>query len=374
MLSILKRRRYGPTFPSPDQAAEWVDAVRRDVPGVAGAGGPMTLADGLRAVLRDLTETGGRQGTSDYYSRAFVYLARSFGAATPLCDIDAASIRHFLDRRRRAGIADATIVRKELGTLRRIMRLALAEKAIARDPFLDVRLPRLRTGRYECMTAAQVEDAIGRVRGAQTVQAAHHADVLEVFWRTGARRAEVVRMRAADVDLNGRRIFVEGKTGNRYVPIAVALVEPMKRLLAQARTDGRLVDGVRMVEHLFERWRKRLALPAFSAHVLRHSFATDLLSRGVPPHEVASLLGHSGIRMLERYFHAQDGRLRAAVDALGGGRESRATRDRDGAVPGRPGGATGRRSRRRSERRLARRSGTDAETLPRTPRSSDARS
>lgn len=147
-----------------------------------------------------------------------------------------------------------------------------------------------------------------------------------LIWRTSLRRAEVARLRVQDIDLPARRIFVEGKTNNRYRPIAKALVPALERLIATADADGRIVSGIRKIENLFARWGERLGIPKFSPHVLRHGFATDLLNRGVPLPQVASLMGHTGVRMLDRYFHEQDAALRDAVDSLG----------RDSPSPGTP--------------------------------------
>lgn len=372
VVRICGERHYGPTCRTPEEAADWVARILGNPESAGTDREPWTLADGLQALLRDLRDTGGRDGTTSYYKRAFSYVARVIAPATLLRDIDAIAIRHYIERRRGQGLALATIVRKELATLRRIVRLAVAAGALVKDPFVGLKMPKIRRGRFECMTAAEVDDVLAAMRSRKRESCHRNADVVELVWRSGLRRAEVVRLRVRDVSFPRGDIFVEGKTGNRYVPIAKALVPALRRLVDTAREDGRLVDSEDAVERLFERWKKRLGLRAFSPHVLRHSFITDCLSRGVPAHEVAELVGHSTTRQLDRYAHVLAGRLRRAVDGLGEGSSTPATRSSSGGGRGRREGSGAPRARRPRGSTASRRRSTGAGTCASAPSSAAA--
>ncbi len=58
-----------------------------------------------------------------------------------------------------------------------------------------------------------------------------------------------------------------------------------------------------------------LALPCIF-HCARHSFATNILESGANVKVVADLLGHSGLKYVERYTHAMDEAKKAAVNSL----------------------------------------------------------
>lgn len=308
--TILGRRAYGPTFPTAEQAVAWLESIDR-----VGSEGlaPLTMRDGYLLLQRDLEDAAAADSTKQFYARAFLELDTVIGADVRLDRIDERAVRHYIDRRKRQGVALQTIVHKELGTLRRIIRLAMASGRLGRDPMATIKMPRVRSGRFDVISAADVSDAIAQVRGKNP----DHADLIELHWRTGMRRAEVARIRVEDIDFSARRIFVRGKTNDRYRPIATDLVPVLRRLIATAQPDGRLVSSIRKIEKVFERWKKRLGKAAFSPHVLRHGFVSDLLNRGAPPAVVASLVGHSSLRQLPRYFHASDPALRAALDSLG---------------------------------------------------------
>ena len=130
--------------------------------------------------------------------------------------------------------------------------------------------------------------------------------------------------------------IVRGKTNDRYRPIATALVPVLERMLARSEGKPTLVSSVKKIEKVFYFWKKKLGLQAFSTHVLRHGFVSDLLNQGAPPPVVASLVGHTSLRQLPRYYHASDPALIAAADALGQGRQRRSTPPPAGTSPDRP--------------------------------------
>ena len=147
----------------------------------------------------------------------------------------------------------------------------------------------------------------------------------------GLRFGEVAGLTWNDVDLGSEKIFVldtKGKT-DRIIPMHQVLKDMFKRripgdkhkLIFPRGKDGqkkkgpsitfdRTVDDLKLNDGVTERKHK------LTFHGLRHSFASWLVESGVSIYEVKELLGHSDIRLTERYAHLNDGALKNAVNGL----------------------------------------------------------
>ena len=74
---------------------------------------------------------------------------------------------------------------------------------------------------------------------------------------------------------------------------------------------------LRSFQQTFWRICEYVGVPNYGLHSLRHTFASRLISRGVPPKVVSQLLGHSSVVFtLNRYVHTYDDDLQGAVSSL----------------------------------------------------------
>ena len=140
---------------------------------------------------------------------------------------------------------------------------------------------------------------------------------------TGLRRGELWNLVWGDVDLQRKVLTVQGegaKSGQtRHVPLndrAVAVlkthrgdVRPLKHVPVFGRHEFKKAFAGLLDDAKIERFR---------FHDTRHHFASKLVMAGVPLNTVRELLGHSDIKMTQRYAHLAPDNLRAAVDLLGG--------------------------------------------------------
>jgi integrase len=130
---------------------------------------------------------------------------------------------------------------------------------------------------------------------------------------TGCRRGEILAIKAADVGADTITI----RAGNtktlktRIVPIIPALRPWLKYLPLKVNFEG-LKTG-------FRRAREAAGMAEIHFHDLRHSCATILLASGADLYTVAKVLGHSTIKMTERYAHHQIDAQRSALDKAFGG-------------------------------------------------------
>lgn len=164
----------------------------------------------------------------------------------------------------------------------------------------------------------------------------HAPPLVVVGLRTGMRIGELVALRWGDVSLDRQHVTVcraawwdsdgkkhEGAPKNhktRTIPLtgdALAVLQALPQRTGYVFTDdaGR---QLRPTQCKWPLWRAQDAaeLRRTGPHVLRHTFASHLVMRGVPLSAVQALMGHSTIQMTTKYAHLAPDHLRAAVDAL----------------------------------------------------------
>jgi integrase/recombinase XerC len=140
--------------------------------------------------------------------------------------------------------------------------------------------------------------------------------VIDLFYTTGIRRAELIELKLYDVDLSNHTIKVLGKRNKeRIIPILPVVEEQVKNYLGerarlQTVTDSAyfflLQKGVklnnsfvyRLINYYFSNVSEKVKK---SPHILRHTFATHLLNNGADINSVKELLGHSSLASTQVY-------------------------------------------------------------------------
>jgi site-specific recombinase XerD len=156
--------------------------------------------------------------------------------------------------------------------------------------------------------------------------------LLETFFSTGLRLAELARLDRDHINLKTREFGVMGKGRKpRIVFRSDAAADWLTRYLATRsdrwkplfiRMKGKLDPtpggpGMRMstrsIERLVQKYVRIAGLGVKATpHTLRHSFATDLLSNGADLRAVQELLGHANLNTTQIYTHVTNPQLRAA--------------------------------------------------------------
>lgn len=145
----------------------------------------------------------------------------------------------------------------------------------------------------------------------------HFKPFLTIALNSGMRRGEILNLRWAQVDFQGRLVHVikTKRNKNRVVPMNESLFRALQGLRNEARGDD-WVYPYRNVSGVFEAARKKAGLLGLRLHDLRHTFATRLIHAGVDVFTVQKILGHSTITMTMRYVHSFEPEMRAAVARL----------------------------------------------------------
>ncbi len=140
--------------------------------------------------------------------------------------------------------------------------------------------------------------------------------IVELFYSTGMRRIELINIKRSDVNLSSKTIKVLGKRNKeRIVPLIPTVIETLEKYLAEKReintnTEHLLITekGNKIYETLVYRvinryFSKVSTKTKKSPHILRHTFATQLLNQGADLNSVKELLGHSSLASTQVYTH-----------------------------------------------------------------------
>jgi integrase/recombinase XerD len=258
------------------------------------------------------------------------FLARR-GADLPTAD--AASIRAYLAKLHRAGMAPRTAARR-LSAIRQFYRFLVGEGIRPDDPVALIDSPRQGRSLPKLVSEAEVGgllEAAGALPGADGLRM---TALLELLYATGLRVSELVALPVASVMRDRRVLVVRGKGGKeRMIPLHDAARRAVNAWFAAREAELRKRGKGNTSPWLFPshggsghltRQRlgqllKDLAIAAgidrrkVSPHVLRHAFATHLLDHGADLRSVQKMLGHADIATTQIYTHVAGERLKALV-------------------------------------------------------------
>ena len=140
--------------------------------------------------------------------------------------------------------------------------------------------------------------------------------IVELFYSTGIRRAELINVKINDVSFSQKTIKVLGKRNKeRIIPLLPAVINTIREYLSFRDQLVNIKDneklfltskGVKIYENLVYRiintyFSKASEKVKKSPHILRHSFATHLLNEGADINAVKELLGHSSLASTQVY-------------------------------------------------------------------------
>lgn len=203
--------------------------------------------------------------------------------------------------------------------------LTVRTKQLEENPVAELEYPKLRKSLPKYLTLEQSSALLQAVSGQNEKR---DYAILMVFLNCGIRRSELVGLNLTDVYED--RIRVVGK-GNkeRFVYFGSAcrkaidayLVEREQKVLTDNRALFGSRDGNRISVTAVHRLVKKALLQAgldstqFSAHKLRHTAATMMLSGGVDVKTVQEVLGHENLNTTQIYTHIENTELKIAAEA-----------------------------------------------------------
>lgn len=203
--------------------------------------------------------------------------------------------------------------------------LTVRTKQLVENPVADLEYPKLRKSLPKYLTMDQASALLQAVSGPNQVR---DYAILMIFLNCGIRRSELVGLNITDVYEDRLRVVGKGNK-ERFVyfgtpcrkAIDSYMVERNKKMLSDNRALFGSRNGNRIsvtaVHRLVEKALKQAGLDAtqFSAHKLRHTAATMMLSGGVDVKTVQEVLGHENLNTTQIYTHIENTELKIAAEA-----------------------------------------------------------
>lgn len=240
-------------------------------------------------------------------------------------EIRPSDLKHFLHERRQARHLSPATLKLMVIVLKNFFRFLRSEYHLNTDPTGDLILPKLPVYLPDTLTPEEVERLMNEPWPEGIFGLRDHA-ILETLYAAGLRNHELCGLRLEQLDLDARTAQVIGK-GNkeRLVLIGTRAMHALQKWLSHGRPElvkphtggevflgrtGRRLGTDRVGQIVSARARAvGIDRPVYP-HLLRHSFATHLLSNGADLRVIQELLGHADLATTQIYTRVDTERLR----------------------------------------------------------------
>ncbi|PYJ44161.1 MAG: site-specific tyrosine recombinase XerD [Verrucomicrobia bacterium] len=231
----------------------------------------------------------------------------------------------FLSERKRSGLS-ASSIKLIVVALKIFFRFLLGRRMISRDPSETLSLPRIERYLPETLNEIQVQQLLDAI-DIKTELGLRDRAIVELLYASGLRISELTAARLEQFNDEERILRVTGK-GNktRLVPVGRKASQALAAYLSAERPQlvtsksgseiflsarGRKLTTARIWQ-IVKKHAKRSGVEAnIYPHLLRHSFATHLLSNGADLRIIQEMLGHADISTTQVYTHVDQQRLKA---------------------------------------------------------------
>lgn len=223
------------------------------------------------------------------------------------------------------GISAASRARK-LSSIKSFYKyLTVHMKLLTENPVADMEYPKLRKSLPKYLTLEESSRLLQAVSGPNEKR---DYAILMLFLNCGIRRSELVGLNLTDVYEDRIRVVGKGnkerivyfgtacrKAIDSYLEVRKQMILTDNRALFGSRDHNRI--SVTAVHRLVKKALMQAGLDStqFSAHKLRHTAATMMLSGGVDVKTVQEVLGHENLNTTQIYTHIESTELKIAAEA-----------------------------------------------------------
>jgi integrase/recombinase XerC len=242
--------------------------------------------------------------------------------------IKSSHLRQFIAQLNRQGLAGRSIQRS-LSAIRSLYRFLIREQLADNNPAQAVQAPKVEKRLPATLDVDQMNGLLDNSRHKNSVISSRDHAMMELFYSSGLRLAELASLNCRDVDFGDQLVYVTGK-GNksRVIPVGKMAIAALKNWLEQREQWGFFEQtalfitqngqrlGVRSIQKRLRYWGKKQGISdRVYPHRLRHAFASHMLEASGDLRAVQELLGHADISTTQIYTHVDFQHLAKVYDA-----------------------------------------------------------
>ncbi|MDR2802608.1 MAG: tyrosine-type recombinase/integrase [Prevotellaceae bacterium] len=245
-----------------------------------------------------------------------------------LAALTAQEVRSWMSDMLKSQLATRT-VNLQLTALNRFFKFLLTEKILKKNPMQKIQRPKTSKRLPEFFSANALNDFLNRDVAGDDYICVRDRMIIDLFYTTGIRRAELITLRPADIYITSTEavLRVTGKGDKqRETPLTEEITGQLKNYLTLRQTtfpdladnDSLFVTGkgkplypIAVSRLVHDRLANQQGFTGKkSPHVLRHSLATHLLNNGADIMSIKETLGHSSLAATQVYTHNSFAKLK----------------------------------------------------------------
>ncbi len=222
-----------------------------------------------------------------------------------------------------AGLNNKSVNRK-ITVLRTFFRFLQRERKITKNPMLKIQAPKTKKTLPVFVDAQKMNQVLDELpdekKETPAYELSRNKNIIALFYMTGMRLSELVNLKLSDIDFYNLSVTVLGKRNKvRQIPITLKHKRELAVYLEIRKSF--LEEESMQSEYLFLNNKGNKIYPKLvyrivnnelqtatsnkkkSPHILRHSFATNMLNKGADINAIKELLGHSSLAATQVYTH-----------------------------------------------------------------------
>lgn len=226
------------------------------------------------------------------------------------------------------GVSNVSVNRK-MQSLKAFYKFLLKIKQIQVSPLLKHKALKTPKTLQIPFSQKEIETVLNQMQNPSGFEEIRDKLIVDLFYTTGIRRAELIYLKCANVDVSNNTIKVLGKRNkDRIIPLLSIISQQLILYLDERAGLEEVIDSefffltkkglklnesfvYRLINTYFSKVSEKVKR---SPHILRHTFATHLLNNGADLNSVKELLGHSSLASTQVYTHSSLSELKRVYE------------------------------------------------------------